>query len=61
MFIKLPKLNLDKRAFSVTAPSVWNELPINLKSSDTIATFHKNSRHLFQIVFPPYFFDGPLL
>ena len=41
------KLNLGKHAFSVTVPRVWNELPITLKTSETIAIFHKNSRHIY--------------
>ena len=32
---------LGKRAFPVTAPGVWNELPITLKTSVTIAIFRK--------------------
>ena len=39
------KLNLDKHAFSAAAPRVWNELPITLKTFETITTFRKNSRH----------------
>ena len=46
------KLNLDKRAFSVAAPRVWNELPITFKTSETIAIFRKKLKtYLFQI--PP--------
>ena len=42
------KLNLGKRAFSVAAPRVWNELPITLKTSETMAIFRKkNSRHIY--------------
>ena len=37
----VPKTKLNKHAFSVTAPRVWNELPITLKTSETIATFRK--------------------
>ena len=47
-------LNLGKRAFSVAAPRVWNELPITLKTSETIAIFRKKLKtYLFQIAFPP--------
>ena len=41
------KLNLGKRAFPVVAPRVWNELPITLKTSETIAIFRKTSRHIY--------------
>ena len=48
------KLKFGKSAFAVTAPSVWNEFPITLKSSETIATFRKILKtHLFKIAFPP--------
>ena len=36
-------VNLGKPAFSVAAPRIWNELPITLKTSETIAIFQKNS------------------
>ena len=47
LIVPKTKLNLGKRAFSVAAPRVWNELPITLKTSETIASLKKNSRHLF--------------
>ena len=40
-------LNLGKRDFSVAAPTVWNELPITLKTFETIAIFRKSSRHIY--------------
>ena len=40
LIVPKTKLNLDKRAFSVVAPRVWNE-PITLKISETIAIFRK--------------------
>ena len=36
------KLNLGKRAFSVTAPIIWNELPTTLKSCESLASFRKH-------------------
>ena len=48
------KLNLGKRAFSVAAPIIWNELPTTLKSCESLASFRKNLKtYLFKIVFPP--------
>ena len=42
------KCYLGKRAFFVAAPRVWNELPITLKTSETIAIFReKNSIHIY--------------
>ena len=34
--------NLGKRAFSVAAPNVSNELPTTLKSCESLASFRKN-------------------
>ena len=48
------KLNLGKRAFSVAAPSIWNELPTTPKSCESLASSRKNLKtYLFKIAFPP--------
>ena len=48
------KLNLGKRAFSVAAPIIWNELPTTLKSCESLASFRKNLKtYLFKLAFPP--------
>ena len=48
------KLNLVKRAFSVAAPIIWNELPTTLKSCESLASFRKNLKtYLFKIAFSP--------
>ena len=47
LIVPKTKLNLVKHAFSVAAPTVWNELPITLKTSETIAIFRKNSRYIY--------------
>ena len=48
------KLNLGKRAFSVAAPIIWNELPTTLKSCESLASLRKNLKtYLFKITFPP--------
>ena len=48
------KLNLGKRAFSVAAPIIWNELPTTLKSCESLVSFGKNLKtYLFKIAFPP--------
>ena len=41
LIVPKTKLNLGKHVFSVVAPRVWNELPITLKTSETIAIFRK--------------------
>ena len=54
LFIPRTKLNLGKRAFSVAAPIIWNELPTTLKSFESLATFCENLKtYLFKIAFPP--------
>ena len=40
LFVPKPKLNIGKRAFSVAASTFWNQLPITITSSETIAIFH---------------------
>ena len=48
------KLNLGKRAFSVAAPIISNELPTTLKSCESLTSFRKNPKtYLFKIAFPP--------
>ena len=39
------KLNIGKCVFSVAAPTIWNQLPIAIKSSETTSMFHENSKH----------------
>ena len=47
LIVPRTKLNLGKRAFSVAAPRVWNELPITLKTSETIAIFRKKTQDIY--------------
>ena len=48
------KLNLDKRAFSVAAPIIWNELPTTLTFCESLASFRKHLKtYLLKISFPP--------
>ena len=46
LIVPKTKLNLGKHAFSVAAPGVWNELPITLKTSETIAIFRKKTQDI---------------
>ena len=46
LIVAKTKLNLGKRAFSVAAPRVWNELPITLKTSKTIVIFRKKTQDI---------------
>ena len=54
LIVPKTKLNLGKRAFPIAATRVWNELPITMKTFETIAIFRKQFKtYLFQIAFPP--------
>ena len=60
LIVPKTKPNFDKRAFSVAAPRVWNELLITLKTSEAIAIFRKKFKiYLFQIAFQPLIFGCP--
>ena len=41
VFVPKTKLDIGKRAFSVAASTIWNQLPIAIKSSETVVIFHK--------------------
>ena len=44
--------NFSSRAFSVSAPSIWNTLPVHIRSIDTASTFKRQLKsHLFQSAF----------
>ena len=48
--ISRTKLNLGKRALSVAAPIVWNELPTTLEYCESLASFRKHLKsYLFTI------------
>ncbi len=54
LFVPETNLNIGKRDFSVAAPTIWNQLPIAIKSSETMDTFRRKSKtYLFEIAFPP--------
>ena len=53
LYIPRTKLNLGKRAFSVAALGIWNEIH-TLKSSESVASFGKNFKtYIFKIAFLP--------
>ena len=39
LFIPRIKTNIGSRAFSVAAPTLWNSLPVSVKSGEDISTF----------------------
>ena len=46
--------NVGTRAFSVAAPTLWNSLPVSVKSVGNITTFCcKLKTHLFKLGYPP--------
>ena len=47
-------MDISKRAFSLAAPTISNQLPIVIKPVETIDTFRKKLKtYLFEITFPP--------
>ena len=49
------KTNTGARAFHSCAPSLWNNLPLSVRSACSVATFKKYLKtHLFDLAFPPY-------
>ena len=48
------KTNTGARAFSSCAPSLWNNLPLSVRSATSVATFRRRlKRYLFDLAFPP--------
>jgi hypothetical protein len=48
------KTKTGKRAFSSSAPTLWNSLPVNLRSATSVAIFRKHLKtYLFDLAFPP--------
>ena len=48
------KTNTGARAFHSCAPSLWNNLPLSVRSASSVATFKKYLKtHLFDLAFPP--------
>ena len=61
-FVCKSKLNIGNRAFLDVAPTMCNQLPIAIKSSETVDTFRKKLKtYLFEIAFPPSKFGVPML
>ena len=49
-FVPKTKLNIGKRAFSVATRAIWNQLPVMIKSSETIDTFRNKLEKYFEFV-----------
>ena len=54
LFVPSVKTNVGTRAVLVAALTLWNSLPVSVKSVGNIATFHcKLKTHLFKLAYPP--------
>ena len=48
------KTNTDARAFSSCAPSLWNNFPLSVRSTTSVATFRRRLKtYLFDLAFSP--------
>ena len=48
------KTNTGTRAFSSCTPSLWNNLPLSVRSATSVATFRRRLKtYLFNLAFPP--------
>ena len=46
------RTQFGKRAFSIAGPTAWNELPVAVRNTDTIASFKRNLKaHFFSIAY----------
>ena len=62
LFVPKTKLNIGKCAFSLAAPTIWNYLPITIKSYEAIDTFREKLKiYLLEIAFAQYIFGGLIL
>ena len=53
LFILRIKTNTGARAFSSCAPSLWNNLPLSVRSATSVATFGRRLKtYLFDLAFP---------
>jgi len=44
-------LSFGTRGFRTAAPTIWNSLPANVRSSETLSTFRRHLKsHLFIII-----------
>ena len=54
LYIPLVKTKAGTRVFSVAAPTLWNSLPVSVKSEDNIISFRRRLiTPLFNAAYPP--------
>ena len=54
--LSVPRIrtNICARAFSSCSPSLWNNLPLSVRSATSVATFRRRLKtYLFDLAFPP--------
>jgi hypothetical protein len=55
--LRLARIAITTRAFSAAAPTVWNDLPTDIRAlvtTSSLATFRKHlKKHLFERSYPP--------
>ena len=50
--------SVANRAFQVVGPRIWNDLPVDVTSAESLSTFRQRLKtHLFSKSFPGYFLD----
>jgi hypothetical protein len=53
LFVPRTRTEFGKRAFSVSAPLIWNSLPVAVRTSDSVSSFKRRLKtHLFSLAFP---------
>ncbi|KAK2186343.1 hypothetical protein NP493_205g03025 [Ridgeia piscesae] len=54
LYIPRVKTKAGTRAFSVAAPTLWNSLPVSVKSEGNIVSFRRCLKtYLFNAAYPP--------
>ena len=54
LFVPSVKTNVGTRAFSVATPTLWNSVPVSVKSVGNITTFRgKLKTYPFKLAYPP--------
>ena len=65
LLLQVPRVKTeyyDKRSFRYAGPKLWNELPYDIRSSDSLSNFKKTQDLLFQSCFKLNFKDNlPIL
>jgi len=53
LFVPHHNLSFGSRAFRVSAPKVWNTLPLHIRQSQSLSTFKRHLKtHYFQLAYP---------